>query len=210
MEGGVRKRAADEQWSTVLAEATSEPTFLELAEQHCPRDSVLFSTAIAAYARKRFRQHTEYNSPYGITDFRTVDKLSEFWGNWIQRPQTNKRPKSLILVGPSRWGKTAWARSLGTHAYCHSYYHLDTMIKEPKDYFIIDDVPFERFPPWKAILGCQSEITLTDKYRAKIKLPWGIPTIVLWNEDMYKNFIIDLDFKKQNCEIVILQYSLIP
>ena len=71
------------------------------------------------------------------------------------------------------------------------------MRRSPRDYCILDDIPFERLPPIKAILGCQKEITLTDKYCRKESLEWGIPTIICLNMDMYQQYNIDLDFKRK-------------
>lgn len=203
------KRSANDCWADICASTTKEE-FLQKALELQPRDFVLQHNAIVAYSNKRFRVREDFVSPFSISDFREIDQLAEFWMSYIQRPRRTGRPRSLILIGPSRWGKTAWARSLGPHAYCHSYYSLEIMRTEGIDYFVIDDVPFERFPSQKAILGCQEEITLTDKYCRKETLKWGIPTIVCLNDDMWVNYNIDPDFKQKNCVVVRLINSLIP
>ena len=84
---------------------------------------------------------------------------------------------------------------------------------DDKDFIILDDIPWERFPAYKAILGCQREFTLTDKYHRKVALRnWNLPCLVLWNEDMYpeewcsnKNLI---DWLAENVEIVRLNKKL--
>ena len=90
------------------------------------------------------------------------------------------RAKSLVLYGPSRLGKTQWARSLGTHFYMYNMFHLDR-IENQVEYGIFDDIPFKFFNSWQAFLGCQKDISLTDKYRAKRTVPWGKPAIYLTN-----------------------------
>lgn len=53
------------------------------------------------------------------------------------------------------------------------------------DYIVLDDIPWDRMPAPKALLGCQEEFILTDKYHKKITLKnWSKPAIILWNEDM--------------------------
>lgn len=98
--------------------------------------------------------------------------------------QLGSRPKSLILSGPSRLGKTVWARSLGKHIYWNTYYSVDEW-DDSAEYIIVDDVPWENFSRiHKAILGCQLTFVLTDKYRGKKTIKnWGRPCIFLCNED---------------------------
>lgn len=53
------------------------------------------------------------------------------------------------------------------------------------DYIVFDDIPWERIPAPKALLGCQSDFVLTDKYHKKISIKnWSKPAVVLWNPDM--------------------------
>lgn len=53
------------------------------------------------------------------------------------------------------------------------------------DYIIFDDIPWERIPAPKALLGCQDSFILTDKYfRKTVFENWSKPAIILWNPDM--------------------------
>ena len=61
-------------------------------------------------------------------------------------------PKTLVVWGPSRTGKTAWARSLGHHSYMNSTWNQDA-IDEGCKYIIFDDIPFDTFRTWKGFLG---------------------------------------------------------
>lgn len=95
------------------------------------------------------------------------------------------RPLSLVIIGPSRIGKTAWARSLGPHMYFNTYINLDRWNDNAK-YIILDDFTIEvdkYLPSWKCFFGSQEEFTLTDKYRSKRTVKWGKPLIWLNNED---------------------------
>ncbi len=77
-----------------------------------------------------------------------------------------------MLVGPSKTGKTAWARSLGRHMYFRENFNLDDW-DEDASYVVFDDMPMERVPGWKVWLGSMGEMTLYDRYRPKRKLMWG-------------------------------------
>lgn len=115
------------------------------------------------------------------------------------------RPKSLILVGPTRCGKTAWARSLGQHMYFNGSFNLDDWDNDA-EYAIFDDwEDWTRFFNYKQFLGAQQEFTLADKYRAKRTLTWGKPCIILSNEmPLFK----DWKWIEGNCFICIIENPL--
>lgn len=54
-----------------------------------------------------------------------------------------------------------------------------------RGYIVVDDVPFDKFFCFKAIVGAQSQFILTDKYVKKITITnWSKPCIILLNHDM--------------------------
>jgi len=59
-----------------------------------------------------------------------------------------------MLVGPTKLGKTDWARSLpGTHMYMQTYFNIE-LWNPDADYLILDDINFVKFPECrKAIWG---------------------------------------------------------
>jgi len=93
-----------------------------------------------------------------------------------------ERPRSLLLIGESRLGKTEWARSLGKAMYFCNLFSLDDWRDDAK-YIILDDIDIKFFPHWKFFFGCQKEGVLTDKYRKKRRVRNGKPTIWLCNGD---------------------------
>lgn len=121
------------------------------------------------------------------------------------------RPNSLILIGPSRSGKTEWARSLGKHMYFNNLLNLDDW-DESADYIILDDFSsdiLKYLPSWKCFFGGQKQFTLTDKYRGKKTVHWGKPMIWLSNEDIFKNLNIEhINFIKKNCTVIVLDKNL--
>lgn len=113
------------------------------------------------------------------------------------------RPRSLVLIGPSRTGKTCWARSLrSNHMYFNNLLNLDDW-DENADLIILDDFSpeFTKYlPAWKCFFGGQKEFTLTDKYRGKKTVHWGKPMIWLANEDFRSHLNAEqLDFIEKNC-----------
>lgn len=96
------------------------------------------------------------------------------------------RPRSLWLVGPSRIGKTEWARSLGPHIYWNGSIDLASFI-DYAQYAIFDDFKWEYLPFKKQFFGAQKEFTMTDKYRKKRTVKWGKPSILIVNpeDDFY-------------------------
>jgi hypothetical protein len=95
---------------------------------------------------------------------------------------THDRRKSLILCSPSRYGKTEWARSLGTHAYFNCMVNFEPGWDTDISYLILDDFLWEYVPNKKCFFGSQQEFTLTDKYRKKFTVKWGKVLIYLCNE----------------------------
>ena len=89
------------------------------------------------------------------------------------------RPRSLILWGETRLGKTIWARSLGAHIYCCLQGNVDDFKAGLEDakYAVLDDMQgnFQFFPSYKGWLGAQQTFTVTDKYRGKTTIQWGAP-----------------------------------
>jgi hypothetical protein len=79
-------------------------------------------------------------------------------------------------------------------------------VDEDCDYAVFDDMSggFKFFNNYKGWLGCQHEFTITDKYRAKKKLMWGRPSIMLMNDDPEASPDVDLDWLRANCIIVYI------
>lgn len=90
--------------------------------------------------------------------------------------------KSLWLYGPTRLGKTTLARSMGPHWYMQSMWNAACLDENAK-YGVLDDIPWENMKfNYKAMLGMQKDVTVTDKYRKKSVYKGGLPVIVLSNE----------------------------
>ena len=135
----------------------------------------------------------------------------DVWIEAMKRGDPWYRPRNLVLIGPTRSGKTEWARSLGKHMYFNNLLNLDDW-DESADYIILDDFTsdiLKYLPCWKCFFGSQKEFTLTDKYRGKKTVRWGKPMIWLSNEDIFKNLNIEhINFIKGNADVIVLDSKL--
>lgn len=175
----------------VYAEAYEQPTAelaREVIRKGAPRDSWLFHDRIEAKLRFLYPEVSEpYLSPYSPDSFTGVPLAARQWAErYLANPVVGTRPKTLLLLGPSRIGKTAWARSLGPHIYMNGYYSLEKMCKSG-DYVVLDDIEYPKLQPiLKGVIGCQQEFELTDKFIKKITLKWNSkPCILCWNPDYF-------------------------
>jgi len=129
----------------------------------------------------------------------------------------NERPRSLVLCGASRLGKTQFARSLGDHAYIANIWDLSAFDGKPSTfwqygYVIFDDIDWDSLKSSaKSWFGAQTDFSVSDKYRRKRRLPGGLPCIFLCNPDSYSGdlytFIMS-DWGQKNIKVVMLQNKL--
>jgi len=187
-------------WKDVLDCKTREDYLLTIKDNF-PREFANNLEKLMFTADYLFKKDTpEYVSN---PDYKFVLPLSIT--NWLQDEfnGTHDRPKSLVLVGPSRTGKTEWARSLGTHNYFNDMVNFAEW-NEDAGYTIFDDFEFESYMAkhWKSWFGCQKEFTVTDKYtrkkviRGRRPFIWLCNTLPLWPDIAWKNaniIIVNVD-----------------
>ena len=135
---------------------------------------------------------------------------------WLQlhRPDGKRprRPKSLIVYGKTRLGKTLFATNLGPHVHWQRDFNLRKLLNmgvDAVDYAIFDDIDWKnaalKGEGFKAWLGGNKSFDVTDKFDRKFTLEWGKPCIVLTNRDPYKGLCEDdIDWFKENCICITL------
>nr|QTE03611.2 MAG: replication-associated protein [Gemycircularvirus] len=184
-----------------LCETTTE--FLELFDEMDRGNLIKGFTNIRSYADWRYRPEApEYKAPGGITFVGgDVDGRDE----WLR--------KCLVVYGPTRMGKTLWARSLGKHVYFGGQFSGKVAFSESEsaEYAVFDDMRggICFFHMWKDWLGCQSEFMIKEMYRDPRLLKWGKVSIWLANRDpreemrCSKDFTDgDIDWLEGNCIFV--------
>jgi len=201
---GKRVSSTGGEWSTLLS-AESEQDFWRLCEELVPRDMVRSFTSFYAFAQWRFAPKPPiYEQPVGITiETSHVAELDD----WVRENVEGHRGRgvrgmSLILYGPTRMGKTIWARSLSQdHAYFGGMFSLDEDISNAQ-YAVFDDMELKYLPRWKFWLGHQNQFYETDKYRKKVLIHWNKPAIWCSNTDPRNEFGItseQVDWLNSNC-----------
>ncbi|UDN67448.1 replication-associated protein [robinz virus RP_212] len=190
-------------WADVLAVSSNKEEFLGLARERFPRDYVLSIERLLYFCEWRFGKDETVYSGRNRDAFREPVSLTA----WVN-DNLLTRACSLVLIGESRWGKTQWARSLEEkHTYMCGLFNLDEWSDDSR-LVILDDIDPKFFPHWRGFLGCQKNITVTDKYRKKRRLRNGLPCIWLCNEEMDPRRalpgIAERRWLDLNCKFVIL------
>lgn len=217
------KAEKDTTWVDALT-AESREEALEIISSNKPRDAIINSRQIDYFLDKKFGEKVKLYEPAFLRDSFTrvpaildeyvMTNLGELF--FFFKPHTYlsldlprvRRPKSLFLISPSRFGKTEWARSLGVHAYIANVWDLSAFDGQPgyfwwAGYIVFDDVNWDSFKhSAKSFCGCQRDFSVTDKYRRKKRLVGGLPSIVLLNPDApdieeWRNFMFS-DWGRQN------------
>ncbi|CAG8683348.1 18452_t:CDS:2, partial [Acaulospora morrowiae] len=149
------------------------------------------------------KEPVEYTSKFQPANFNVTAKMRA----WVNENLKAKpeRPRSMLLIGETRKGKTKWARSLGKHIYWNGNHNLDKWKKEA-EYIVMDDFTWvhkknfkynsDYIERWKPVIGCQEEFEMTDKYRHKQTCYEPKPCIILCSRDQDPWMDMDEDFKE--------------
>lgn len=125
--------------------------------------------------------------------FNYLKWLDKWVEKWMTGEECERRPKGLILIGPSRTGKSSIMATVGDYVYFKNMWNSDNWEYLPA-YVIMDDMDpideykgqsFSFFKPW---FGAQDSITITDKYRPKEDISNGKPLIWINNFDIEETF----------------------
>lgn len=178
--GEKRSRVAD-VYQTAATSATSAGDYLRIVNEGDPAGFAKSFNNIKACANHLFPE--EVFPPYVAPSWcNKAWSLPRDLMDWVIGELPRKdRPKCLVLVGPSRLGKTQWARSLGRHMYWRGCTNVTKWDKDA-EYIIFDDIEWKFIPQKKSLLTCMGAATVTDKYKGKTDIIVDKPAIVLVNE----------------------------
>lgn len=180
-------------WDDVFgSDYSTAEEFLDLMMARYPSYFAAHYLALRQIAYDRYQKDIREYNP-GFIQFNNLPPVLLHWIDHSLLLTGIERPKSLVLIGPSRTGKTEWARSIGRHMYFNNYFNLDLWDDEAA-YAIFDDMDVDPdvglekyFRSWKAFFGAQKEFTVTDKYRRKKRVSWGKPIIWIANNEIKCN-----------------------
>lgn len=118
-ESGPRSTSQHDIWTEIISQS-SETDFYETCRRLAPKYYVLYRAQLERYCVSAYHQSgPTYSSPR----ISLQDPPAEL-AEWVEQSELGQRSgarkKSLILWGPTRTGKTLWARSLGRYVFSHS------------------------------------------------------------------------------------------
>ncbi|UMM45350.1 replication-associated protein [Galium leaf distortion virus] len=172
---------------------------LQVLKEEQPADFVKHFHNLRANFEKIFAKAPEpWVPPYPLSSFTNVPEDMQAWSDeyfGVDPAARPVRPRSIIIEGSSRTGKTMWARSLGSHNYISG--HLDfnpRVYSDEVEYNVIDDVAptYLKLKHWKELIGAQRDWQSNCKYGKPVQIKGGIPAIVLCNPgegSSYKDFL---------------------
>lgn len=151
--------------------------------------AIRYYTNATAYVNARTTATRVFMPKYDLATFTLSEpdrqRMDRFVHD-VQRAATGERAdlRGMWLVGPSRYGKTSLVRSLGRHWYMQCAWSIDNLNDDPELYGVLDDLAWRGGldRSYKALLGAQQDITLTDKYRAKKTFKYGHLVCICSNE----------------------------
>lgn len=196
------KRKTASAWSLVH-EATSYDDACSILEIGSPRDWFIQGESIRSNLKRKFTEaFPSYDSKY--TDFNVPKELTDWINSWEE-----ERTKCLFLIGPSRYGKTTWARSIiQPHTYWKMQIDLTTYNPESK-LVIFDDVDWKLLSySAKGWLTQAGEFTATDKYHRKKIIHATFPAIYITNEWPVWSSPQEQEYWKVNGEFVEISNKL--
>lgn len=193
-------------WEEALQQSTKEEA-LRIIRKHNPEAYLKNRMQLDYGLDKHFEVREELAPPpYARGTFTNVPDALDDWVRTELNGWEDRR-RSLFIIGPSRTGKTSWARSLGEHIYCMSSIVPGALKNRPKDcdYIVFDDIEQSTLDKsqlasnWKVFVGCQRHLTINEKYKPAETVNWGIPSI--WCLNKMLDFS-DMDFLHLNAVIV--------
>ncbi|KAL9993956.1 putative geminivirus AL1 replication-associated protein, CLV type [Helianthus debilis subsp. tardiflorus] len=122
--------------------------------------------------------------PFQLSSFNNVPEEMQEWADsyfGLEVAARPIRPKSIIIEGASRTGKTMWTRSLGKHNYPCGHMDLNRKVFSNEAEYVIDDIPPQYLKHWKEFIGAKKTWQSNCKYGKPFVVKGGIPTIILCN-----------------------------
>jgi hypothetical protein len=175
---------SNHKWTDYISSSRSPEDFINTIIKFEPRTAVCQFSQVRAFAEHHFRSTPPiYKSAYD--NFINIREEMELFHSTLYQPQfPGERIKGLVIVSPTRLGKTTWARSLGRHIYFNGQLNWDRYDKDAR-YAILDDIPMQFIPKKTQMFGCQQEFETSQKYQKVRSIKWGIPVIYLTNNSRF-------------------------
>ncbi|AED89163.1 replication-associated protein [Jatropha curcas mosaic virus-[Jalgaon]] len=189
------QQSANDAYAAAL-NSGSKSEALKILRELAPRDYLRDFNHISSNLDRIFTtQPTPYQNPFSISSFDRVPEELDRWfhENVMDAAARPLRPKSIVIEGDSRTGKTMWARALGPHNYLCGHLDLNPKVYNNDAWYnVIDDVDPHYLKHLKEFMGAQKDWQSNTKYGKPVQIKGGIPTIFLCNpgpNSSYKEFL---------------------
>lgn len=158
-----------------------------------------------------------YNTKFWLP--RKLHSYIMWLDDWVRRynlgEKMESRPKGLVLIGPSRTGKTTLMSLIGDFSYIKNVWNVDNW-EGSTAFTIMDDMDAGdegkglSFCWYKPFFGAQDAVTVTDKFKPKRDIYNGKPLIWINNYDYTETFQSKTaqDYIRKNMEIVYINKPL--
>lgn len=141
--------------------------------------------------------------------------LDDWVRRWSSGEEMEQRPRGLVIIGPSRTGKTSLISLLGDFSYFKNIWSVDNW-QSLTAFTVMDDMDAGdegkglSFCWFKPFFGAQDAITVTDKFKPKQDIVNGKPLIWINNYDYKETFQSKTaqDYIEKNMDIVYINKPL--
>ncbi|QBO56213.1 replication-associated protein [Maize streak dwarfing virus] len=209
--GNTRPATRDQRMKEIMNSSTTKSEYLSAIQTAFPFE---WATKLHHFEYSAERLFPTAASPFippsipSPPDLMCHERIEEWQSeNLFQGDASARqhRPRSLYIVGPTRTGKTTWARSIEPLRHNYWQFTIDFLrYNNEARYNVLDDIPFKFCPCWKQLVGGQKDYTVNPKYARKTQIKGGIPSIILVNydEDWLKVMTpAQLDYFYDNCVV---------
>ncbi len=168
-------------WYTLLQDAKGKQDFVSSLLQRDARRLICAYANVERFANYYYgNRGSIYESEF--KHFRNILSGMQSFHSELYKPvKTGERSTGIVLIGSSKLGKTAWARSLGRHIYWSGGIDWGKYDCDAR-YAVIDDIDLEYVSRIQQLFGCQTDITVSQKYRPMMNFKWGIPIVYCTND----------------------------
>ncbi|CAM1504790.1 Fc.00g023810.m01.CDS01 [Cosmosporella sp. VM-42] len=155
-----------------------------ILKQHFPRKYIWQHLQCAAFLKTKVSSTAMEHVPtFKVKPWRLTARMAVWKKANFPKPSGGGRPTALVLIGPSKYGKTEWALSFGKPAKMMGGWNMDELTKPGITHIVLNDIDVRRFPHVREMLGCQEFVTATGRYREERTIALGIPVIWTCSEE---------------------------
>jgi Geminivirus Rep catalytic domain len=186
---GDRYHREQQRWNEIGQQDTLESK-LAMVKHYFPKDYYKSFNGLMSACRFEHPAEESSSEPlpyqwpsYIRPEWFVIPPLIQTWMNDNLWFPPHERPKSLIIIGRSRTGKSWLARHLAYQVGPFSEFETEWSIEGYRSDHrcaVFHDLKKD-FPYWKDVLGSQNYFSAHARYKPERRLRWGVPSIWVCN-----------------------------